>query len=47
MRVEVFMATELLGRGQFRVLRSTGASVATPSSSTEEIGIELGDGSEG
>jgi hypothetical protein len=43
--VEAFMETLLLGRGQFRVLRSRGASMTSPISSIEEIGIELGDGS--
>jgi hypothetical protein len=43
--VEVFMETGLLGQGQFRVLRSRDVGVTSAGSSTEEIDIELGDGS--
>jgi hypothetical protein len=41
-KVEVFMETGLLGQGLVTVLRGRGASVTSPSSSTEEIGHRIG-----
>ena len=42
--VEVFMETGLLGQDPVKALRNRGASVMSPYSSIEEIGIELGNG---